>query len=971
MDLLIYNELNPGSLRTQFDRVLEMLQRGEFRAADVKKMHNHSFYRAKLNDSDRLLFQFATFNERRYLLALEIIWNHQYNKSRFLRGGIVREDNFIPVNGVPTEAEISADTKLRYVNPHIQRVHILDKVLSFDDAQQSIYRFELPVIVIGSAGSGKTVLVLEKMKTLSGHILYVTHSMFLTENSRNLYYSNGYNNRNQEVDFFSFKELMENVAVPSTKEITFQSFNAWFQRIKQGSIIKDTRKLFEEIQGVITGSLPDKAYLSRDEYVDLGVKQSIFLSDERPLVYDTFLKYLAYLKENGLHDSNILACEYQKQIEAQYDYVIVDEVQDITTAQLALILKSLKEPEQFILCGDANQIVHPNFFSWARVKSYFYEHKIASPKEIVHVLYGNYRNAGSVIDISNRLLKIKQRRFGSIDKESNYLIEATSEQPGQTVLMKNTQTTLQELNAKTRRSTQFAIIVLTDDDKAEAKKIFQSPLIFSAQEAKGLEYENVIAFNIVSRARKQFEQIIEGVNTADLEGDLKYARAQDKTDKSFEAHKFYINSFYVALTRSLSNIYLVEEQANHPLFALLNLKLQDQPVKIDTKESSLDDWQKEARKLELQGKHEQVEQIRKQILQTMPVPWKVLEDKEIAESAHKIFRQKRDDKKLQRLLFEYALVCDLPLLLPRLAEVGYSFAGNPKEGESYIRNKYYGDYHPEKHSVVKANCLRFGCDHPGRYSEIPLNICARLGDLRLAKELINMGADPNRTDGSGLNAWQTALSRFLIDTNYSIETLVGLHDCLAPSHIKVKVVDKLFKLDKSRMEYFMFNMAMIRLRHELLRSTEYFQSRERHLYYYNFGLKAAELAVYVERIPDAVMPERRKKRAYISSILSKNEAAGSDPYNRKLFCRVEHGYYILNPLLQVENGDGWINVYDRLKIDFLCRLLTEDEVAQNIPQFLKRHADILLQKDKNDMQPKSTTKTASTGFISNFKNLFS
>ena len=32
----------------------------------------------------------------------------------------------------------------------------------------------------------------------------------------------------------------------------------------------------------------------------------------------------------------------------------------------------LETPTAFLLCGDANQIVHPNFFSWSKVKSLFY-----------------------------------------------------------------------------------------------------------------------------------------------------------------------------------------------------------------------------------------------------------------------------------------------------------------------------------------------------------------------------------------------------------------------------------------------------------------------------------------------------------------------------------------------------------------------------------------------------------------------
>ena len=44
----------------------------------------------------------------------------------------------------------------------------------------------------------------------------------------------------------------------------------------------------------------------------------------------------------------------------------------MTNVQLALALACLKTPAQFLLCGNSNQIVHPNFFSWAAVRSLFW-----------------------------------------------------------------------------------------------------------------------------------------------------------------------------------------------------------------------------------------------------------------------------------------------------------------------------------------------------------------------------------------------------------------------------------------------------------------------------------------------------------------------------------------------------------------------------------------------------------------------
>ena len=53
MELLFYNELQPLKNREQFDRVCDMLRRGDFAQAEVKKLTPGRYYRAKLNDSDK------------------------------------------------------------------------------------------------------------------------------------------------------------------------------------------------------------------------------------------------------------------------------------------------------------------------------------------------------------------------------------------------------------------------------------------------------------------------------------------------------------------------------------------------------------------------------------------------------------------------------------------------------------------------------------------------------------------------------------------------------------------------------------------------------------------------------------------------------------------------------------------------------------------------------------------------------
>jgi superfamily I DNA/RNA helicase len=96
--------------------------------------------------------------------------------------------------------------------------------------------------------------------------------------------------------------------------------------------------------------------LSESEYMNLGIKRSVFDTDERKGIYQLFVKYLEYLKESPYFDTNIEAFQRIEAVNQSYDYVVVDEVQDLTNVQLYLILKSLKKETQFILCGDSNQM---------------------------------------------------------------------------------------------------------------------------------------------------------------------------------------------------------------------------------------------------------------------------------------------------------------------------------------------------------------------------------------------------------------------------------------------------------------------------------------------------------------------------------------------------------------------------------------------------------------------------------------
>ena len=475
METLVLRDLDARHVARQYQKVLEQLRQGDFRSAEVKKLRGSGLYRAKLDDSNRLLFKLAEHRGRPWLLILEVVRNHDYAKARFLNGGSFTEDDLEPV---PAPGAGNAPTEtLAYVNPGSPALHFLDKPLSFDDAQTAVFETPLPLIVIGSAGSGKTALTLEKLKTIPGRGLYLTRSSYLVENARSLYFASGYSNEGQEVDFLSLAELLETIEVPPGREATWADFAAWYDRMRGLFKLKDPHRIYEEIKGVLTGAAVDSPWVTEAEYLDLGVRQSIFLGDERSVVYAVFERWLAHMKESGLFDANVAAWVRRGAADEVYDFLVIDEVQDVTPVELRLALAALRDKRQFLLCGDSNQIVHPNLFSWARVKGLFYGQagRGDSPLERIHILSANYRNTRAVTVIANRLLLVKQRRFGSIDRESNYLVQGVSSEPGRVDLAADTPEVRAEVDGKTRRSTRYAVVVLRDEDKVEARAAFSTP----------------------------------------------------------------------------------------------------------------------------------------------------------------------------------------------------------------------------------------------------------------------------------------------------------------------------------------------------------------------------------------------------------------------------------------------------------------------------------------------------------------
>ena len=922
MRVMLLEGLSPGKHKKSLQKVIEQIGRDDLRSCDMKKLAEGPYHRAKLDYDSRVLVRFGRRDGETICFVLEIIEGHAYERSRFLRGA--RFDESKLEAAAPIEAP-DVTPAVRYLHPTRDRFHFLASPISLDDAQDSALRARAPLIVLGSAGSGKTAVTISRMRSTPGTVAYVTQSAFLAETARRLF-EQGSEEDERDVEFLSFAELLASHRTQPGRPITFARFRAFFDAHKARLKFASAHAVFEEFRGVL-GAQPEGP-LSREAYLGLGVRQSIFLNAEREAVFEAFTRYRAWLATAGLWDSNLVAHEYLSQIEPRWDFLVVDEVQDFTNAELATVLRGLKTPGQFFLSGDANQIVHPNFFSWSNLRSLFFRDGSAEVDR-VHVLSSNYRNAAGITAASNRLLKLKHARFGSVDRESDTLAKATSDEPGLLLGVslsgRPNDPSLRAIDAATRRSAKTAVVVLRDEDKAAASKQFSTPLVFSVLDVKGLEYDTVVLFGLVGAEAQTFAELAEGMRPSDLDGEepLRYARSKDKTDKSIEAYKFFTNALYVALTRALRRVIVVEQSSSPAvgkLWELLGVPLRKDLPPLEADESTLLEWQREARKLDLQGKVEQAEAIRSTILKVTPVPWSVLDETKLDALVDKALNKGEIFKSAKQDVFEAGALHDDRLMMARTIELGHQPKSLPPASSLSLEQRRHDtlaqhvraqrdrmtppSYRIANLREVLVQVERHGLEHRTPAGLTPLMQAVVARNVPLVEELIQRGASLATRDLYGRTALSWCLagllhntSPWVFDDGWATSGFASVFELVAPDEISIEVGPsdrrRLIKLGRHQGEYWVWVVmeALFRPHVFIHRSTRW------------LGLESRDFVELFERMPDSILPPSRKKRTYVNGVLARSEVESTYATSRRLWRRESRGVYVPAPGISLAVGD--------------------------------------------------------------------
>ena len=216
-------------------------------------------------------------------------------------------------------------------------------------------------------------------------------------------------------------------STPKRQLLTFEIFVDLLRGFEPSHrIIKDlsAANVFREFYSYIKGSAEaldcPTGTLSRQAYLDLPVKQTAVLPAQRPAIYDLFEAFRRKLrtqleKKKIYYDLQDLVLHLKKQLTALGDAprpftavhrMVCDEVQDLTQAELSLLLLAISDKNGLFACGDSAQTISKGVgFRFKDVNSLFHGIPGAAQPQLTQ-LTRNYRTHQGIVECASTIVTV-------------------------------------------------------------------------------------------------------------------------------------------------------------------------------------------------------------------------------------------------------------------------------------------------------------------------------------------------------------------------------------------------------------------------------------------------------------------------------------------------------------------------------------------------------------------------------------
>jgi len=580
---------------------IQQLLAGDYSSLSLEKLKIPSktpIYSIRINKEHRLLF--TTYQGK--LCLLDVVLNHDYHKSPFLRTrGILNafldkhhesltrattppwalteneKDDFVnvkSVSGLNITAEDSEFAALDYYQ---------SRLIEFSTVQNELLSVALPLVVSGPAGSGKSCTALS---ILSNHvqrylgddeafpILYMSRSRHLVADIRRIWQEkNPFEFRDGVVLFKTYDELLDEQIPEGFRLATPEVFHSWHKeylahnkKLSKTAMafscvpLESTKDLWREFR-IISGGF------SKEEYLALGEGQS-GVSDKgaRELIFKSYCSYMDYLSSHHLIESELYSLKA-----SLYKLVVVDEAQDLSYGQL-LGLSQLAGRNSVFLLGE-HQILFDGLSRQGYLQRLFHQLGMAIN---LRQLQATYRCSPAVLAVANSLIRAKYcATGGAADKgevaELTSSEEASARENQAIWLHPKNKIELSRLKEQASHG-QLAVVAWSVEAVNEAHEALGTPLVFTPAEIKGLEYPIVVLWQPLSG--KECEDACEKLREIPAYT-AAFASASTghlpKKGQGNTASLPYFNELITAVTRAQHTLIIIQELSNHAARPLINV----------------------------------------------------------------------------------------------------------------------------------------------------------------------------------------------------------------------------------------------------------------------------------------------------------------------------------------------------------------------------------------------------------------
>lgn len=416
-------------------------------------------------------------------------------------------------------------------------------------------------LVIAGAGSGKTFTIVNKINYLLENKIYKEDEIlvisFTNESVNDLKRKINYN-----LNIMTFHKLSlllqknKNFKISTDNYLNYiidEYFNSYainnkqtnksLKRILKENTITNLSKLIFTFLNLYKSNYQDNEYLKK-----LYTNSHFLTKDYIRIILEIYQIYENELTSSGLIDFNDMIKQATLNIKnniikTNYKYIIIDEFQDTSLIRFNLIKEiMIKNNAKIFVVGDDYQSIYR--FSGCNLDIFLNLNKIVNNLNIITLDY-NYRNPTEIAKIANNFIMKNKKQL-----KKNTICTKSINKPIKIIYYTKEKTIINKVTPLIKDK--YLILVRNNKDK-EIFNIKEEPYL-TIHKSKGLEEENIILINLYNKTNSLPSKIKNNYLINKIIKEDEYPYEEER------------RLFYVALTRTKNNIYLLVPQTNYSIF---------------------------------------------------------------------------------------------------------------------------------------------------------------------------------------------------------------------------------------------------------------------------------------------------------------------------------------------------------------------------------------------------------------------